>query len=62
MKSDIRPLKTVKVIAHELGVSDATVRRMAKAGILPVTKSGCGGRTSAYQIEREDLARFKRKG
>jgi len=62
MKPETRPLKTVKCIAHELGVSGATVRRMAKAGVLPVSKSGCGGRTSAYEIAREDLARMKKKG
>ena len=62
MKPDARPLKTVKCIAHELGVSGATVRRMAKAGVLPVSKSGCGGRTSAYQMAREDLPHLKKKG
>lgn len=55
MAADVRPLKTVKQIAHALAVSEATVRRMKRRGVLPVTKAGCGGRTSPYIISRADL-------
>lgn len=56
-----RPLKTAKQIAHEIGVSESTLRRMVKKGLVPVTKSGCGGRTSPLQIEREALAHLQPK-
>lgn len=50
-----RPLKTAKQIAHEIGVSESTLRRMVKKGLVPVTKSGCGGRTSPLQIDRNAI-------
>jgi len=62
MKSDLRPIRTLKCIAHELGVSSATVRRMVAKGRLPVTKGGVGGRTSPMLLDRRHLENLKKKG
>lgn len=54
-------LRTSKQIAHELGVTPRTVMRWKAEGRLSVHKGCSGGRTSRYEIDREDLARFNRK-
>ncbi|WP_341991847.1 hypothetical protein [Azorhizobium sp. AG788] len=55
MSPAVRPLKTAKQIAYEIGVSESTLRRMVKKGLVPVTKSGCRGRTSPLQIDRQTV-------
>ncbi|MFG1202224.1 helix-turn-helix domain-containing protein [Xanthobacter aminoxidans] len=60
MSSVVPPLKTAKQIAHALGVSERTVSRMVRKGLLPATKGGCGGRTSPLVIERKALETVKK--
>ncbi|MFG1373390.1 helix-turn-helix domain-containing protein [Xanthobacter oligotrophicus] len=62
MSNEARPLKTAKQIAHALGVSERTVGRMVRKGILPASKAGCGGRTSPLQMDRRALEKLKGKG
>lgn len=52
-------LRTRKQIAHEAGVSVATVSRWVRRGILPAAKPG--GATSPLRVERADLAALIRK-
>lgn len=50
-------VKSAKVIGKALGVSERTIRRMAKAGKLAVKK---GPNTSPYAIERGELERLRK--
>lgn len=60
MASD-RLIRTSKQIAHELKVSERTVSRWVKKGLIPATKTGCGGRTSPLQVDRRAIERLKDK-
>ncbi len=47
MARDNDVLRTCKQIAHALGVSERTLKRMIRAGRLPAVQKGCsGGKTS----------------
>lgn len=51
-------LRGRKVVAHEAGVSPATISRWIRRGILQASKPG--GATSPLRVERADLAALMR--
>ena len=53
-------LMTVTQAAVELGLSARAVQHRIKNGTLPAQKLGTG-RTSAYVLDRSDVARLKRQ-
>jgi excisionase family DNA binding protein len=57
MQTIQRPYMSMSEVAHELGVSVATIRRAVERGALPATKLGCG-RSSSVRIKREHLERW----
>ncbi|WP_181409927.1 helix-turn-helix domain-containing protein [Martelella alba] len=58
MEKNDRPLG-VGEIAHELGCSEKTVRRLYAKGMIEAYK--IGGRTSPIRMERKALERLKQK-
>lgn len=46
-------------VAHELGVSERTVSRWARKGLIAVDQPG--GRTSAWRVEATDLNHLRRR-
>ena len=53
-----RPIKSARLIARRLEVSEATVRRWAARGILRAVK--VGGLTSPLQVSCAEIERLKR--
>lgn len=51
-------IRSAKAIAHELGWSLSTFHRLK--GQLPLYKGCAGGKTSRFEITREDLEAYKR--
>lgn len=53
-----RPIRSVRLIAKRLGVSESTARRYIAKGILPAHK--INGRTSPFIVRQADIDRLTR--
>lgn len=56
--ADRSELRGRKMVAHAAGVSEKTISRWVRRGLLPAAKPG--GRTSALRVEHADLVRLLR--